>query len=49
MRRVLDQFYRCNEARNKKESGVGMYVVKYIIEQQMRHINAANDYVSDTA
>ena len=42
--KIFDRFYRCDEARNKKGSGVGLYVVKYIIEQQMGHIEAANDH-----
>ena len=42
--KIFDRFYRCDEARNKKGSGVGLYVVKYIIEQQMGHIDATNDH-----
>ena len=41
--KIFDRFYRCDEARNKKGSGVGLYVVKYIIEQQMGYIDATND------
>lgn len=41
--KIFDRFYRCDEARNKKGSGVGLYVVKYIIEQQMGSIQAEND------
>lgn len=39
---IFERFYRCDEARSKKGSGVGLYVVKYIIEQHGGHIIADN-------
>lgn len=43
MSRIFERFYRCDEARNKKGSGVGLYVVKYIMERHGGSIYAEND------
>lgn len=40
---LFERFYRCDEARNKKGSGVGLYVVKYIMEQQNGFVTAENE------
>ena len=40
--RIFEQFYRCDEARREKGSGVGLYVVKYIMEQHGGHVTAEN-------
>lgn len=40
---IFERFYRCDEARNKKGSGVGLYVVKYIVEQHGGSIIARNE------
>lgn len=39
---IFQKFYRCDEARTKKGSGVGLYVVKYIVEQHGGKITAKN-------
>lgn len=41
--KIFDRFYRCDEARSKKGSGVGLYVVKYIMEQHGGNVEAVND------
>lgn len=41
--RIFDRFYRCDEARTKKGSGVGLYVVKYIMEEHGGSVEAVND------
>lgn len=41
--KIFDRFYRCDEARTKKGSGVGLYVVKYIMEQHGGSAEAVND------
>lgn len=41
--KIFDRFYRCDEARTKKGSGVGLYVVKYIMEQHGGSVEAVND------
>lgn len=41
---LFERFYRCDEARNKKGSGVGLYVVKYIMERQNGFVTAENDH-----
>lgn len=41
--KIFDRFYRCDESRNKKGSGVGLYVVKYIVERHGGFIQAEND------
>ena len=40
---IFDRFYRCDEARSQKGSGVGLYVVKYIMERHGGEIQAEND------
>lgn len=42
---VFDQFYRGDESRNSKNdgSGLGLYVCKYIVEQQKGSIKAYNE------
>ena len=42
---VFEQFYRGDESRNSKNdgSGLGLYVCKYIVEQQDGTISACND------
>lgn len=41
--KIFERFYRCDEARQKKGSGVGLYVVKYIMEQHNGSIQAENE------
>ncbi len=41
--KIFDRFYRCDEARSKKGSGVGLYVVQYIMEQHGGNVEAVND------
>lgn len=41
--KIFDRFYRCDEARGEKGSGVGLYVVKYIMEQHGGCVSAEND------
>lgn len=41
--KIFDRFYRCDEARGEKGSGVGLYVVKYIMEQHGGFVSAEND------
>lgn len=41
--RIFERFYRCDEARQKKGSGVGLYVVKYIMEQHNGSVQAENE------
>ena len=41
--RIFDRFYTCDEARTKKGSGVGLYVVKYIMEEHGGSVEAVND------
>ena len=41
--RVFDRFYRCDEARTIKGSGVGLYIVKYIMERHGGTVEAEND------
>lgn len=41
--KIFDRFYRCDEARSKKGSGVGLYVVQYIMEQHGGNMEAVND------
>ncbi|HIR12935.1 MAG TPA: HAMP domain-containing histidine kinase [Candidatus Choladousia intestinavium] len=40
--RIFDKFYQCDEARAKKGSGVGLYVVKYITEHHGGRVVAEN-------
>ena len=41
--RIFDRFYRCDEARTIKGSGVGLYIVKYIMERHGGTVEAEND------
>jgi signal transduction histidine kinase len=41
--RIFDRFYRCDEARNEKGSGIGLYVVRYIMERHGGTATAYND------
>ncbi len=41
--KIFERFYRCDEARSKKGSGVGLYVVKYIATQHGAEIDALNN------
>ena len=41
--RIFDRFYRCDEARTIKGSGVGLYIVKYIMERHGGTAEAEND------
>lgn len=41
--RIFERFYRCDEARKEKGSGVGLYVVQYIMERHGGRVEAEND------
>lgn len=41
--RIFERFYRCDEARQEKGSGVGLYVVKYIMERHKGSVQAENE------
>lgn len=41
--RIFEKFYRCDESRKEKGSGVGLYVVKYIMERHGGEVRAEND------
>lgn len=41
--RIFERFYRCDESRTKKGSGVGLYVVKYIMERHGGRVQADNE------
>ncbi len=41
--RIFGRFYRCDEARNEKGSGIGLYVVRYIMERHGGTATAYND------
>ena len=43
LERIFERFYRCDEARKEKGSGVGLYVVKYIMERHQGEVKAEND------
>lgn len=43
IQRIFDRFYRCDESRSEKGSGVGLYVVKYIAERHGGRIEAQNE------
>lgn len=40
---IFTRFYRCDEARTTEGNGVGLYVVKYIVEAHKGKISAIND------
>lgn len=42
--KIFDRFYRCDESRRQKGSGVGLYVVKYIMERHHGTVQAVNDH-----
>lgn len=42
--RIFEQFYRCDEARSEKGSGVGLYVVRYIMKQHGGRVEARNNH-----
>ena len=41
--RIFERFYRCDEARSEKGSGVGLYVVESIIKRHHGSITAQNE------
>lgn len=41
--RIFERFYRCDEARQEKGSGVGLYVVKHIMERHRGSVQAENE------
>lgn len=41
--RIFERFYRCDEAMQKKGSGVGLYVVNYIMERHNGSVQAENE------
>lgn len=41
--KIFERFYRCDEARQEKGSGVGLYVVRYIMERHGGSVKAEND------
>ena len=41
--RIFERFYRCDESRQEKGSGVGLYVVKYIMERHRGSVQAENE------
>ena len=41
--RIFERFYRCDESRKEKGSGVGLYVVKYIMERLGGWVKAENE------
>lgn len=43
LERVFERFYRCDEARQMKGSGVDLYVVKYIMEKHNGSVRAENE------
>lgn len=41
---IFDEFYRCDESRNKKDgNGLGLYIVKYLITEMGGNVEAANN------
>lgn len=40
---IFERFYRCDESRNQKGSGVGLYVVRSIIERHGGEVRAKNE------
>lgn len=41
--RIFERFYRCDEARSEKGSGVGLYVVQYIMKKHQGNATAENE------
>lgn len=41
--RIFERFYRCDESRNRKGSGVGLYIVKTIMERHNGSVRAVNE------
>lgn len=41
--RIFERFYRCDESRTEKGSGIGLYVVKYIMERHHGRVKAENE------
>lgn len=40
---IFDRFYRCDEARGQEGNGVGLYIVKYIVEAHGGSVEAHNE------
>lgn len=40
---IFERFYRCDEARGEEGSGIGLYIVKYIVEAHGGNVEAEND------
>lgn len=40
--RIFDRFYRCDESRKEKGSGIGLYMVRCIMEQHRGKVQAEN-------
>lgn len=40
---IFERFYRCDEARGEEGSGIGLYIVKYIVEAHGGYAAAEND------
>lgn len=41
--RIFERFYRCDESRSRKGSGVGLYIVKTIMERHNGSVRAVNE------
>lgn len=40
---IFERFYRCDESRSEKDGGIGLYVIKYIMERHGGSAKAEND------
>ena len=40
--KIFDRFYRVDESRSIKGSGIGLYVVEYIMKQHQGNVRAEN-------